>query len=147
MCVWGRLGQSKVCSHLLAAVVWPLHPVACLQKVEEPLWRNARVGVAPQGHNLPQQDPKGPPVRRKRTLEWLHGVCGALCAAQTPTQPAATEPLSLPRTEKSPSAPGFSLADRAGGRIRQVGTSPLLSLPLPNPTPGRGPQLVPEVRL
>lgn len=43
----------KVYSHFLTAVVRPLHPVARLQKVEEAFRRNSRVGVAPQGHNLP----------------------------------------------------------------------------------------------
>lgn len=60
--VSGEAGPEKACSHLLTAVVRPLHPVACLQKVEEPLWRNPRVGVAAQGHNLPQQNAKGPPA-------------------------------------------------------------------------------------
>lgn len=44
---------GKAYSHFLAAVVRPLHSVACLQKVEESFRRNSRVGVAPQSHNLP----------------------------------------------------------------------------------------------
>lgn len=44
---------GKVHSHFLAAIVRPLHPVACLQKVEESFRRNSRVGVASKGHNLP----------------------------------------------------------------------------------------------
>lgn len=92
MPVRGRRGRSKACSHLLAAVVRPLHPVACLQKVEEPLGRNPRVGVAPQGHNLPQQDTKGPPTGSKTTSEWLRHACPALWGAQTSVPPAAAGP-------------------------------------------------------
>lgn len=67
VCIEERLGQSKAYSHLLTAVVRLLHPIACLQKVEEPLGRNPWVGVAPQGHNLPQEDTKGPPTGSKTT--------------------------------------------------------------------------------
>lgn len=92
MPVGGRRGPSKACSHLLAAVVRPLHPVARLQEVEEPLRRNPRVGVAPQGHNLPQQDTKRPPTGSKTTSEWLHHACPALWGAQTSVPPAAAGP-------------------------------------------------------
>lgn len=99
--VQGRLGQGKACSHLLAAVVWPLHPVACLQKVEEPLRRNPRIGVAPQGHNLPQQDTKGPSVGSKTISEWLHWACSALHAAHMSIPPIAADPIS-PQCREQP---------------------------------------------
>lgn len=67
VCIGERLGQRKAYSHLLAAVVRLLHPIACLQKVEEPLGRNPWVGVASQGHNLPQEDTKRPPTGSKTT--------------------------------------------------------------------------------
>lgn len=89
--VSGRLDPHRACSHLLTAVVRPLHPVARLQKVEEPLRRNPRVRVAPQGHNLPQQDTKGPPTRSKTASEWLYQACSALWEAQTFILPAATD--------------------------------------------------------
>jgi hypothetical protein len=47
--------------------------VACLQKVEESFRRNSRVGVASQGHNLPEQHSKGPPVARKGSSKQLPG--------------------------------------------------------------------------
>ncbi|KAL0615748.1 putative uncharacterized protein C8orf44, partial [Plecturocebus cupreus] len=53
----------------------PLQRVAGYLKVEEPLRRNLRIGVAPKGHDLPQQDTKRPPAESEWTTHSILDAC------------------------------------------------------------------------
>lgn len=71
----GRLDQRKH-AHISSLQLSALHPVTYLQKVSA--LEGIRVGLPPQGHNLPQPGAEGPPVEPEGASEGLHWVYGTL---------------------------------------------------------------------